>query len=203
MLKFIGRNIITGIVTILPVALTFYLLYWMAISAESVLGSLIRAIFPEIRYWQGIGVIAALAGTFMVGLLMHAYFVQQLFEKSERLLYRMPLINSVYKAFRDFIQYFSPAKKREFDQVVKVSIGDTGMQAVGFVTQAIPEKLPEGLREDDSVLVYFPLSYMIGGYALLVPRKVVTPLNMSMEEAMRFTLTAGVTSVNNHPSGGK
>ena len=69
------------------------------------------------------------------------------------------------------------------------------MQVIGFVTQAIPENLPEGFREEDSILVYFPLSYMIGGYAVLVPRSTVRPLDMSMEEAMRFTLTAGVTGI--------
>jgi len=37
------------------------------------------------------------------------------------------------------------------------------------------------------------MSYMIGGYAVLVPRASVQPLNMSMEEAMRYVLTAGVT----------
>ncbi len=69
------------------------------------------------------------------------------------------------------------------------------MQVIGFVTQAIPEHLPEDFREQDNILVYMPLSYMIGGYAVLMPRSAVRPLNMSMEEAMRFTLTAGVTSV--------
>ncbi|NIQ03907.1 MAG: hypothetical protein GWM98_29140, partial [Nitrospinaceae bacterium] len=58
-----------------------------------------------------------------------------------------------------------------------------------------PEKLPEAFHQEDSVLVYIPLSYMIGGYAVLVPRKMVQPLNMSLEEAMRFTLTAGVTGM--------
>ena len=67
------------------------------------------------------------------------------------------------------------------------------MKVIGFVTQAIPDQLPEGFREDDSVLVYLPLSYMIGGYAVLVPRSAIRPLDMSMEKAMRFTLTAGVT----------
>jgi uncharacterized membrane protein len=193
MLKFIGRNILTGLVTILPVAITLYLLYWMAVSAESVLGSLIRSIFPNIVYWPGIGLIAALAVALIVGMLMHAYVVQQLFARGEQVLYRMPLIKSMYKAIRDFFQYFSPTTKKEFEQVVAVSMGNTGMKVIGFVTQAIPEHLPDGFREEDSVLVYLPLSYMIGGYAVLVPRSSVTPLDMNMEEAMRFTLTAGVT----------
>jgi uncharacterized membrane protein len=199
MLKFISRNILTGLVTILPVALTIYLLYWMVVSAESVLGSMIRSIFPQVLYWPGIGLIATLAVAFVVGLLMHAYVVQQLFAKGEQILYRMPLIKSVYKAIRDFFQYFSPTAKKEFEQVVAVSIGDTGMKVIGFVTQAVPERLPEGFQEEDSLLVYLPLSYMIGGYAVLVPRSAVRPLDMNMEEAMRFTLTAGVTT----PPGGK
>jgi uncharacterized membrane protein len=69
------------------------------------------------------------------------------------------------------------------------------MQVIGFVTQANPEHLPDNFREQDNILVYMPLSYMIGGYAVLMPHSAVRPLDMSMEETMRFTLTAGVTSV--------
>ncbi len=192
-MRFIGRNILTGLVTILPVVLTLYLLYWLAVSAETVLGDMIRLILPEDMYWPGMGVIAGLIVVFIVGLLMHAYVVQRMFAKGEQLFYRMPLVRSVYPAIRDFFDYFSPTTKREFEQVVSVTIGDNGMQVIGFVTQTLPEHLPEGFREEDSVLVYLPLSYMIGGYAVLMPRSAIRPLEMSMEEAMRFTLTAGVT----------
>ncbi len=198
MVRFIGRNILTGLVTILPVVLTLYLLYWFAVTAESMLGDMIRMVLPEGLYWPGMGLIVGFIVVFLVGLLMHAYLVQRLFAKGEQILYHMPLIKSVYRAMRDFFDYFSPTKKREFEQVVAVSIGDTGMQVIGFVTQADMEQLPEDFREEGSVLVYFPLSYMIGGYAVLVPRSAVRPLDMNMEEAMRFTLTAGVTGTNKH-----
>ena len=74
-----------------------------------------------------------------------------------------------------------------------MTIGDTGMEVIGFVTQAVEEDLPEGFRGDGNILVYLPMSYMIGGYAVLMPRSAVRPVDMNMEEAMRFTLTAGVT----------
>jgi len=193
MLSFLSRNILTGLITILPVVLTLYLLYWLAISAESLLGDAIRLILPEGLYWPGMGVIAALAGAFVVGLLMHAYVVQRLFNLGEQLLYHMPFVNSVYRSIRDFLDYFSPVKKRDFNQVVAVTLGDTGMRAIGFITEANPENLPEGFRREDSVLVYLPLSYMIGGYSVLMPRTAVRPLAMSVEEAMRFTLSAGIT----------
>ncbi len=188
-----SRTLLTGFVTILPVVLTLYLLYWLAVSAETVLGRMIQFVLPEDLYWPGMGVIAGLAVVFVVGLLMHAYVVQRLFAKGEQILYHLPLIKSIYRAIRDFFEYFSPTRQKEFEQVVAVSLGDTGMQVIGFVTQALPENMPRDFRDKDSVLVYLPLSYMIGGYAVLVPISAVRPLDMNMEEAMRFTLTAGVT----------
>ncbi|MFT6926563.1 MAG: putative membrane protein [Psychromonas sp.] len=193
MLAFISRNIITGLVAILPVLLTLYLLYWFAVSAESLLGGLIQALLPDHWYWPGMGLAAGLLVVFITGLLMNAYLVQRLFAKGEQLFYHTPLIKSVYRAIRDFFDYFSPTTKKEFQQVVAVTIGDTDMQVIGFVTQAEPAKLPKDFREDDCIIVYLPLSYMIGGYAVLIPRSRVRPLDMKIEEAMRFTLTAGIT----------
>jgi len=194
MLKFISKTFFTGLFTILPVALTIYFLYWLVVSTEYALGSMIRLALQEDQYWPGMGSIVGLLVVLLVGLLMNAYMVRRLFSWGEQILYHLPLVKSVYRAIRDFFNYFSPAKEKEFEQVVSVNIGDTGMKVIGFISQAIPEKLPEDFREEDNILVYIPLSYMIGGYAVLIPRSSVRPLNMSMEEAMRFTLTAGVTS---------
>jgi uncharacterized membrane protein len=202
MMKFISRNILTGLAAILPIILTLYLLYWFAVTAETALGGMIRLFLPESRYWPGMGLVVAILVMFLLGLLMHAYIFRRLFARGERLLYHMPLIKTVYRAIRDFFDYFSPSSKKEFEQVVAVNIGDTGMQVIGFVTQAISERLPEDFRGKDSVLVYLPLSYMIGGYAVLMPRSAVRPLDMNMEEAMRFILTAGVTGSAAHSGTG-
>ena len=158
MMKFISRNMLTGLLAILPVVLTLYLLYWLAVTAESALGKLIRLVLPDNWYWPGMGLVVALLFVFLLGLLMHAYVFRSLFGRVEQLLYHMPLIKTVYSAIRDFFDYFSPSGKKEFEQVVAVSIGDTGLKLVGFVTQALPERLPEGLRDEDSILVYRPMS---------------------------------------------
>ncbi len=194
MLRFVTRHVLTGLMTILPVVLTLYLLYWFAVTAESLLGTLIRLVLPADNYWPGMGLVAGLLVAFVIGLMMHAYIVQRLFALGEQLIYHTPIIKTVYRALRDFLDYFSPNKQKEFEQAVAVTIGTTGMQVIGFITQNDYEKMPEEFREVDSVLVYIPLSYMIGGYAVLMPRSAVRPLKMGMEEAMRFVLTAGITS---------
>ena len=192
MFGFITRNMLTGLMTILPIVLTFYLLYWLAITAESVLGSLIQTALPNTLYWPGMGVIAGLAVLFLIGLVMHAYLVQLLFSKLEKLFSHMPIIKPIYGAFRDFLDYFKPKKEQDFEQVVSVQVNEN-MKVIGFITEHDSQKLPDGFNEQDSVLVYLPLSYMIGGYAVLVPKSAVTPVDLSMEEAMRFSLTAGMT----------
>jgi len=108
--------------------------------------------------------------------------------------YRLPLIKSVYLSIRDLLDYFSSEKKKDFEQVVAITFGETGMQVVGLVTQTDMNHMPAGFNQQDSLLVYIPMSYGIGGFAVLVPRSATRPLDMSMEDAMRFTLTAGVTS---------
>ncbi|GAA3549168.1 DUF502 domain-containing protein [Zobellella aerophila] len=203
MVKFISKNILTGLITLLPVTLTLYLLYWIIISMEAVLGNLIRALVPYHWYVPGLGLLVGCILAFVVGLLMHAYVVQSLFARGEQLLYRMPVIKSIYRAIRDFFDYFSPETRKEFEQVVAVRLGDSELELIGFVTQAKQERLPPGLRQAGYVLVYLPLSYMIGGYAVLIPSSAVRPLDMSLEEAMRFTLTAGVTGIRPKPGSGK
>jgi uncharacterized membrane protein len=194
MWKLINKNVLTGLITLLPVILTFYLLYWFVVTTESFLGDGIRTSISEEFYRPGMGVIAGLIVAFLVGLFMHTIIAQQLLASIERVLKRLPIVKSVYLSIRDLLDYFSSEKQKDFDQVVAISWGDTGMQIIGLVTQADMTQLPAGFNQKDSLLVYIPMSYGIGGFAVLVPRSATRPLDMSMEDAMRFALTAGVTS---------
>ncbi|NOQ87992.1 MAG: DUF502 domain-containing protein [Gammaproteobacteria bacterium] len=193
MFKSIGKIFLTGFITLLPVILTIYLLYWLAVSSEDVMGSVLNWALPNATYFPGLGVIAGLVVVFIVGLLMKAILIRQLFSFGEQILYRLPLIKTVYRAMRDLFDFFSP-KEENLGQVVAVTYN--GMEVIGFVTQTNEQRLPESFRGQDKVLVYIPMSYMIGGYTVFIPSEHVRPLKMTMEEAMRFALTAGITGKN-------
>jgi len=191
--KSISRAFITGLITLLPVVLTLYLLYWFTVTTETLLGGAIRLIVPATYYWPGMGVLAGLAVVVGVGLLMRAYMVRRLFARGEQLLYYVPFIKSVYRAIRDFFDFFSPEKNKNLKQVVAVSLGN-GMQVLGLVTRAGPDQMPPDFRQADSVLVYVPMSYMVGGFTVLVPKSALRSVDMSMDEAMRFALSAGISA---------
>ncbi|MCP4334409.1 MAG: DUF502 domain-containing protein [Gammaproteobacteria bacterium] len=190
MFKSIGKTLLTGFITVLPIILTIYLLYWLAVTSEQVMGTALRWLLPKVVYFPGLGTLVGLIAVFLVGLLMKAVLVRQLFSFGEQILYHLPIIKTVYRAIRDMFDFFSP-KKENFGRVVIVKFNN--MEIIGFITQEDPERLPESFRNSDSVLVYIPMSYMIGGFTLLIPKQDIKPCQMSMDEAMRFALTAGIT----------
>lgn len=193
MFKYLSKTLLTGFITLLPIVLTIYLLYWLAVSSEKVMGNMLHYILPESFYFPGLGMLAGVIVVFVIGLMMNAYLIQRIFALGEQILYRLPLVKSVYRAFRDFFDFFSPSKEG-LGQVVAVTFN--GMELVGFVTQEDPKRLPPSFRDRGCVLVYLPMSYMVGGYTLLVPRSDLRPLQMTRDEAMRFVLTAGITGKN-------
>ncbi len=192
----ISKNFLTGLVTVLPIVITVYLLIWAGELAESFLGQMIRTVLPDALYIPGMGLLAGVVITFVIGLLMHAWMVRRMFGWSERLLYHIPVIRSVYGATRDFLQFLVHSQDPGFSEVVTVDLGATGARIVGFVTRPDTKGLPQGASsgQNDTVIVYLPMSYQIGGFTVMLPRSAVHPMDMSMREAMTFVLTAGVAN---------
>ena len=190
MIKYISKTFLTGFITLFPFVLTIYFLYWLGVTSEEILGKAYRYILPKGVYFPGLGMASGIIVVFLVGLMMKAYLVQKLFSLGEAVLYRLPLIKSVYRAFRDFFDFFSPTKEG-LGKAVAVKVNN--MELIGFITQEDPKRLPPSFRDKDYALVYLPMSYMVGGYTILVPRDDIRPLDMSRDEAMGFVLTAGIT----------
>ena len=192
-MKQITRTFFTGLAVIFPAAVTIYLLIWVAILIERALDSVLRFVLPQAVYVPGLGVAVGVALIFLVGLVMRTSWVARSgLEWTERLMYRLPLVKSVYGMLRDFSNFMTRPHKQGMQQVALVRIGD--MRLMGFVTRKDFTGLPPELAEPDgTVAVYLPMSYQIGGYTVMVPRASVQLLDMSLEEATRFILTAGLS----------
>jgi uncharacterized membrane protein len=114
------------------------------------------------------------------------------------LLDRIPIVKSVYGAVRDFVRMLpAGGERRELRRVVLVRFGEAA--AIGFVTRDDAGELGLGPAGDGAVAVYFPMSYQIGGYTLLLPRSRVEPLELPIETAMRMVLTGGMSGAGARP----
>lgn len=193
-MKTISKIFLTGLAAVLPVVLTVYILAWLGGSAEALLGGLIKLLLPDRWYRPGMGLTAGVALIFVIGLMLRTWIMRRVFVWGERLLNRIPLVKAIYGSIRDLMGFFAGGKGQGFSQVVLVRLGDTDMQLLGFVTREDFSDLPTGIGGSDRVAVYMPMSYQIGGYTALLPRSAVTPVSMSMQEAMRFAVTGGMKS---------
>lgn len=191
-MKSIGRIFLTGMLTVLPVLATIFLVVWLVTGAERFVGKQMMWLIPDEYYRTGMGLIIALAVIFLVGLLMHAVIFRQLFGWAERLLLEVPFVRSVYGALKDMFGLFAGHEEEQVLQVVSVTLPGTNMRALGFVTRREFAGLPEGVGGEGEIAVYLPMSYQIGGYTLFVPRDDVRPVDMTREAAMTFVLTAGL-----------
>jgi uncharacterized membrane protein len=192
-LKHLTATFLRGLVTVLPIVLTVYLLYWLAISAEALLGRPLKLLLPDWMYRPGLGILAGAALVFVVGLAMELYVTRRLWGSLERVVLQIPVVKTVYGAIKDFAGFVSESSRQSAaGQVVRVRVGE-GMHVIGFVTREDFSEAPASLAGPDVIAVYLPMSYQIGGYTVLLPREAVEPVQMSVEEALRFAVTAGMS----------
>ena len=192
----IGTLFLQGLIAILPIALTLYLIYWLATSAESVLGRAIRFVIED-HYQPGMGVLVGFVLTVGIGILLKLWLFRKVFSLGETLLQRIPGIKSIYGSIRDLVGFFDASKQKEFDKTVMVTVGDD-TRLMGLVTREDFSDLPEGIGDDKTVAVYLPMSYQLGGFTIMVPKTKIRPVDMKVDQAMQFVLTAAVSAEDKH-----
>lgn len=193
-MKSVGRIFFTGLLTVLPVLATLYLVLWLVGTMERFFGAQLKWLMPDEYYRTGMGLLLAVLVIFGVGLLTHALLFRQAFGWAEKLLLEIPLLRSVYGALRDLFGLVASGQDKAAMQVVSVTLPGTQFRLMGFVTRSEFSDLPAGVARKGEIAVYLPMSYQIGGYMLFVPRELAVPVEMSREDAMKFVLTAGLKS---------
>ena len=184
-----NRVLLKGLVTILPIGLTAYFIYWLGVTTETLLSRPLKWVVND-AYWPGMGLVVGFVLLFIIGLAVNAFLVRKLLGYGEAWLLRVPVVKTVYGAIRDMTRLVNTgAGKRELERVVTVPFGPG--RVIGFVTQEHASSLGVG-GDADLVAVYLPMSYQIGGYTVYLPRSDIEPTDLSVEQAMRIVLTGGV-----------
>lgn len=194
MLKVLKKTFLNGLIALLPIIITIALIVWTLGFIENFFGYIIRAIIGDENYIPGLGIILGLIMVFLAGAILNAWTIKKLYHRAEELLKRIPFIKTLYGSVRDLMNFFGDKERKKGSMVVMVTIGNTRL--MGIVTKENFEDTPQGLGVVGEVAVYLPMSYQIGGYTIFIPRSQIHPINMSIEEAMRFTVTAGMITTN-------
>lgn len=190
--KVLSGIFLRGMVVVLPITITVAVLAWFVMATEDYLGEIIRYALPNLQYWRGLGIVLGIGLIFAAGVLVNARIARRLLGYAESLLERIPVVKSIYLSIRDIATFMSGDSQQGFTRVVAVRIQE--MRLIGFVTAENPKGLPGKSAGEKIIGVYLPMSYGIGGYTVYLPEELVEPLDMSLEDAMRVTLSGGVSA---------
>lgn len=188
-MKHLYKYFFRGLITILPVALTIYVLFiflaWTEAAAAWILNPIIGAI-----YVPGMGLVLGVMIIVGIGYLVSKRQIRDALAFVELPFKNLPVIKSIYSSLKSFADYFSPSSGEGTQSVVILRMPDHPLEIVGLVTRRSFTDLPAGFLPGARVAVYLPMGYMIGGYTVFVPVEWIQPIDMPVEEAMRSSLIA-------------
>jgi uncharacterized membrane protein len=188
MIKLMTKIFLKGLLTLLPLVLSIYLLVWSVFGLEKITNHLLLWFLPDFLYVPGMGILLGLILVFALGLLMEIPMARYIHEKVEVPFTSVPLVKSIYFSIKDLASFVVPTDGQRRGHAVVVRIPQFDLRLIGILTRDDPEGLPADLA--GMVAVYMPMSYQIGGFVMFVPKSWVEPIDMNVEEAMRHTLTA-------------
>jgi len=192
-MKPIYQYFFRGLITFLPLALTVYVLFLFVSWTEGVAMAIIRPVIGDF-YLPGLGIVLGAGLIVGLGFLISQPYTSRLLSWVELPFTNLPVVKSIYSSLKNFADYFAPHEK-DAQQVVLLRMPGGELSTVGLVTRQSMQGLARGLGElEDHVAVYLPMGYMIGGYTVFVPRSWTSPIDMTVEEAMRSALIAFMSS---------
>ncbi|MCR9017344.1 DUF502 domain-containing protein [Aquiflexum gelatinilyticum] len=181
-MAFTYKRIITyffrGLLFVVPIALTIYVIYLIIQFLDGILPIPI----------PGLGILIMLAFITFIGFLASIFITKPLFDVFEKWVFKLPLINILYTSIKDLMSAFVGDKKK-FNTPVIVKLSE-GMSRLGFITQ---DDLSI-IEEENLVAIYFPHSYNFSGNLYLVPRDNVRILkNVKSADIMKLIVSGGVS----------
>jgi uncharacterized membrane protein len=193
MTRLITRTFFKGLAVVLPVVAAIYVIIWLVRDTEAAVKQVLMQAMPERYYIPGVGLVLIVLTVFLIGLLMYPWLTRKILDGLDAVFRKIPLFATIYSPVRDLMDILGGDMTEQLGQVVMIRVPNTNMETLGFVTRDDLSDLPEGFLHEDHVVVFVQWSSQIGGYCFIVPKESVRPVDMTVEEGLRWALTAGVS----------
>ncbi|MEQ8258309.1 DUF502 domain-containing protein [Roseovarius confluentis] len=207
-------SFLTGIVVIAPVVLTIWLIWTLVGWVDGFVLPFVPDIYqpeylinrfvlgntrPDDADWvhfniRGVGVIVFLVFTLFVGWVAKGLIGRSLIRYGESLVDRMPVVRSIYSGVKQIAETVFAQSERSFEKACLIQYPRKGIWAVGFIsTQAKGEVAEKAQISEDMLSVFVPTTpNPTSGFLLFFPRSDVIELDMSIEDAAKLVISAGL-----------
>ena len=196
------NDLIAGLLVVIPLATTIWLATTVSRFVLAFLTSIPKQVNPIITLNPllqdlinlSLGLTVPLLGILLIGLMARNIVGRWLLEFGEGTLSRIPLAGSVYKTLKQLLETFLRDNSKRFRRVVLVEYPREGLFSVGFVTGLVGPSLQAEL-DQPLLSVFIPTApNPTTGWYTLVPESSVRNLNISVEDAFRTIISAGIVN---------
>ncbi len=191
------RYFITGLLIWVPLVITMWVMNLLVSTMDQSLQLLPRALQTE--QWlgmhiPGLGVVLTLLVVFLTGLLAANFIGQRLVLFWERVLARIPVVNSIYNGVKQVSDTLFSPSGQAFRKALLVQYPRQGSWTIGFQT-GVPGGDVANHLQGDFVSVYVPTTpNPTSGFFLMMPKADVIELEMSIDDALKYVISMGVVS---------
>ena len=199
------KHLITGLLVWMPLAITVWVLLWVLGLMDGLFSwflSLSQAVLPEamregiesLRRVPGLGVVVLLIVLWLTGLFVANIFGQWFLAQWDRLLHKIPIVKSIYSSVKQVSDTLFSSSGNAFREAVLVQYPRAGSWTIAFVT-GVPSGEVASHLGAPHVSVYVPTTpNPTSGFFLMMPRSEVVPLQMSVDEALKYIISMGVVA---------
>ena len=200
------NSFLTGIVVIAPVGLTVWLIWTVIGWVDGFVlpfvpnsyqpENLIKQIFGEESQMniRGLGVIFFLVFTTFVGWVAKGVIGRFFIRNAETLVHRMPVVRSIYSGVKQIAETVFAQSDRSFEKACLIEYPRKGIWAVGFISTVAKGEVQSKAAKDSQLLsVFVPTTpNPTSGFLLFFPKEDVIQLDMSIEDAAKLVISAGL-----------
>ena len=189
------KYFITGLLIWIPLVITIWVLKLVVDVLDQSL--LLLPVGWQTENWLGIhipglGTLLTLLIIFVTGVFATNFFGAQLVELWHEILHRIPVVNSIYSSVKQISDTLFSSSGQAFRKALLVQWPQSGMWTIAFLTGVPGGDVANHLR-GDYVSVYVPTTpNPTGGYFVIIPRKDVIELDMSVDQALKYIISMGV-----------
>jgi len=194
------NDLVAGLLVIIPLATTIWLTFSLATWSIDLLTRIPKQLNPFVGLHPilgnlinfAVGLTVPLAGLLLVGLMVRNIFGQWLLKMGEMILQAIPLAGSIYKTLKQILETILRDSNDKFRRVVLIEYPRSGIWRLGFVTGAIGGEIETEVQQP-MLSIFLPTSpNPATGWYAIVPEKDVINLSMSVEDAFKLIISAGI-----------
>ena len=193
------KYLITGLLIWIPLVITLWVLKLIVDALDQSLLLLPEAARTE--NWLGVhipglGAILTIGIVFATGVFARNFFGAQLVELWHEILHRIPVVNSIYSSVKQISDTLFSSSGQAFRKALLVQWPMEGMWTIAFLTGTPGGDVANHLPPE-CIAVYVPTTpNPTGGYFVIVARKDVIELDMSVDQALKYIISMGVVPPN-------